>query len=358
MKGWSDTPWTLSVVGDGPGRAEVISEFAGLPEKRIEWLGKKEPDEIPELLAGGGIYVWPGCGEAYGLAYLEAQAAGLPVIAQDTAGVPEVVRNGQTGILTPPGDVEAFASAIAHLLADDDRRRAMGETARRFVFEERSLEAAAAKLDDNASSRDGCSMNPDPDWQPLLAELGRWGAAGRTADFWLRDDDAVEPGEALDRLLGLTEEFAVPLALAVIPAFTGEALASRLADAKHVTVAVHGWSHENHAPDGEKKQELGRHRDRAVVVDELRRGLSRIGQLHGQRMVPLLVPPWNRIDAGLVPDLAPIGFAALSAFGPARPAAIRVINSNVDLMDWHGTRGCRDHALLVGDIVLQLRTGF
>lgn len=143
----ADTPWTLSVVGDGPSRAEVISEFAGLPEKRIEWLGKKEPGEIPELLAGGGIYVWPGCGEAYGLAYLEAQAAGLPVIAQDTAGVPEVVRNGQTGILTPPGDVEAFASAIAHLLADDDRRRAMGEIARRFVFQERSLEAAAAQLD-------------------------------------------------------------------------------------------------------------------------------------------------------------------------------------------------------------------
>jgi hypothetical protein len=201
-------------------------------------------------------------------------------------------------------------------------------------------------------------MNPDPDWQPLLAELRRWGAVGRTADFWLRDDDAVEPGEGLDRLLGLTEEFAVPLALAVIPAFTGEALASRLADAKHVTVAVHGWSHENHAPDGEKKQELGRHRDRSAVVDELRRGLSRIGQLHGQRMVPLLVPPWNRIDAGLIPNLAPIGFVALSAFGPARSAAIRVINSNVDLMDWHGTRGCRDHALLVGDIVLQLRRAF
>jgi hypothetical protein len=201
-------------------------------------------------------------------------------------------------------------------------------------------------------------MNSDPIWQPLLTELTRWALAGRTANFWLRDDDAVEPTEALDRLLGLTSKFAIPLTLAVIPVFTGEALASRVACAGHVTVAVHGWSHDNHAPDGEKKAELGTHRHRELVLGELRRGLSRIAGLHGQRMVPLLVPPWNRIDAGLIPDLAPIGYQALSVFGPAKPAVIRMINSNVDLMDWHGTRGCRDHALLVRDTVVQLERAF
>ena len=142
-----DRPWTLSVVGDGPCRAEAIEEFAGLPAKRIEWLGKKEPDEIPGFLAGGGIYVWPGCGEAYGLAYLEAQAAGLPVVAQETAGVPEVVRDGETGILTAPGNIDAYASAVARLLADDEERQAMSRAARRFVLEERSLDAAASRLD-------------------------------------------------------------------------------------------------------------------------------------------------------------------------------------------------------------------
>ena len=140
-------PWTLSVVGDGPCRAEAMEEFAGLPAERIEWLGKKEPDEIPGLLAGGGIYAWPGCGEAYGLAYLEAQAAGLPVVAQDTAGVPEVVRDGETGILTAPGDIDAYASAVARLLADGEERQAMSRAARRFVLEERSLDAAAHRLD-------------------------------------------------------------------------------------------------------------------------------------------------------------------------------------------------------------------
>jgi glycosyltransferase involved in cell wall biosynthesis len=142
-----DLPWTLSIAGDGPSRREVEAEFAGLPAERVEWHGIKQPDEIPLLLANAAIYVWPGCGEAYGLSYLEAQATGLPVVAQDTAGVPEVVRNGETGILTPSGDIEAFSSAIARLLSDPDERRTMGEAARRFVNRERSLDAAATRLE-------------------------------------------------------------------------------------------------------------------------------------------------------------------------------------------------------------------
>ncbi|ANT48595.1 glycosyltransferase family 4 protein [Mesorhizobium amorphae] len=139
-------PWTMSVVGDGPARDEVRAQFAGLPADRIEWLGAIEPAAVPDVLYRGGIYLWPGYGEAYGVAYLEAQAAGLPVVAQDIAGVPEVVRDGQTGFLTPPGDVAAFASAIARLLAHNDERIIMAAEARRFVLEERSLDGAAARL--------------------------------------------------------------------------------------------------------------------------------------------------------------------------------------------------------------------
>ncbi|RWC98165.1 MAG: glycosyltransferase family 4 protein [Mesorhizobium sp.] len=139
-------PWTISVVGDGPAREEVKAQFAGLPADRVEWLGAIEPAAVPDVLYGGGIYVWPGFGEAYGIAYLEAQAAGLPVVAQDIAGVPEVVRDGQTGFLTPPGDVAAFASAIERLLTRNDERTIMAAEARRFTLEERSLGAAAACL--------------------------------------------------------------------------------------------------------------------------------------------------------------------------------------------------------------------
>ena len=88
------TAWTLTIVGDGPCREAVREAFADLPPDRLVWLGEKDAAELPQILAGCDLYVWPGCGEAYGLAYLEAQAAGLPVVAQRTAGVPEVVRHG------------------------------------------------------------------------------------------------------------------------------------------------------------------------------------------------------------------------------------------------------------------------
>ncbi|MET0943475.1 MAG: polysaccharide deacetylase family protein [Mesorhizobium sp.] len=201
-------------------------------------------------------------------------------------------------------------------------------------------------------------MSSDDVWQPLLRALDRWNRAGRRAEFWLRDDDAIEPTEPLDRLLDLTARFEVPVMLAVIPAFTGEPLAHRLAEAPYASIAVHGWSHQNHAPAGEKKQELGAHRPREVVLGELSRGLSLLADLHQKRALPILVPPWNRIDDGLIAELPRLGFTALSVYGPAKPASIKMINTDVDLMDWHGTRGCRAHADLVRDVVAQLDESF
>ncbi|RWX19673.1 glycosyltransferase [Rhizobium hidalgonense] len=142
-----DRPWTFAVIGDGPMRHEVQALFADLSAGRFEWLGERNAAEIAGLLGRGGLYVWPGCGEAYGLAYLEAQAAGLPVVAQQTAGVPAVVEAGVTGLLTRDGDVAAYAAAVAALLDDGERRDAMGQAARRFVLEERSLATAAERLD-------------------------------------------------------------------------------------------------------------------------------------------------------------------------------------------------------------------
>jgi glycosyltransferase involved in cell wall biosynthesis len=142
----SDLPWRLMVIGDGPLRAETVALFDGLPAGRIEWRGELPAEAVPSALAEGGIYVWPGCGEAYGMAYLEAEAAGMPVVAQATAGVPAVVRHGKTGLLTPEGDVRTFAAAIRDLLLDAAKRKAYGRAARDFVLGERSLKLAAAKL--------------------------------------------------------------------------------------------------------------------------------------------------------------------------------------------------------------------
>ncbi|SOC35540.1 hypothetical protein SAMN05892877_101407 [Rhizobium subbaraonis] len=192
-------------------------------------------------------------------------------------------------------------------------------------------------------------------WQPLMGELDRWRQAGRAATFWLRDDDAVEPTPALERLLALTANHSVPLALAVIPAFTGEALAERLLPARHVEVTVHGWSHENFAPAGEKKQELGAHRPADHVLASLEQGFVRLRQLHGPRLTPVLVPPWNRIDPALIPSLGGIGLQALSVFGPEKDRGLPAVNTHVDVMDWHGTRGGRDTGTLALEMAARLR---
>ena len=150
-------------------------------------------------------------------------------------------------------------------------------------------------------------MTSDATWQPLAEALDRWRTAGRQPVFWLRDDDATEPTAALDRLIYLSAHGEAPVALAVIPAFAGRPLANRLASAPHMVPVVHGWSHENHAPTGSKKQELGLHRPSEVVLGELERALRRVETLFAGQAVPLLVPPWNRIDAALLPHLAGLG---------------------------------------------------
>lgn len=192
-------------------------------------------------------------------------------------------------------------------------------------------------------------------WQSLVEELGRTYARGRVIDLWLRDDDAIEPTVALDRLLSLAASSAIPVTLAVPPEPATEALALRLAGLADVGVTVHGWAHRNHAPPDAKKQELGGHRPQEVVLDELRCGVERLRRLFPEHFVPVLVPPWNRIDPALVQRLPEVGFAALSVFGPEKPSPFPLINTHVDVMDWRGTRGCRDHSLIVADIVERMR---
>jgi glycosyltransferase involved in cell wall biosynthesis len=142
-----DLPWHLTVIGDGPRRAEVQNLFREIPTDHVTWTGAVDSQDLPRMLNGADIFVWPGCGEAYGMAYLEAQAAGLPVIAMDTAGVPSVVRDGETGRLVPKDDVQGFAAAIRNWVRDPRDRHRFGERARNFVMTARSLEQAAARLD-------------------------------------------------------------------------------------------------------------------------------------------------------------------------------------------------------------------
>jgi glycosyltransferase involved in cell wall biosynthesis len=139
-------PWTLEVVGDGAARAEVTAAFAALGE-RVRWHGLvDERATLSALYAGADLLLWPAVNEAYGMVFLEAQLHGVVPLAGREGGVAAVVRDGETGLLVPPRDAAAFAAALDGLLADTASLGAMGEAARRFVAEERTLAAAAGIL--------------------------------------------------------------------------------------------------------------------------------------------------------------------------------------------------------------------
>ena len=138
--------WNLTVVGDGGARAEVIAALSPLGTERLHFRGARQKIEMPHIYAAADIYVWPAAGEAYGMALLEAQASGQPIVAGKVRGVPDVMLDGQTGFLTPEGDADAFAGVVDFLISDTGARLKMGETARRFVGNMRSMEKAAVIL--------------------------------------------------------------------------------------------------------------------------------------------------------------------------------------------------------------------
>lgn len=182
------------------------------------------------------------------------------------------------------------------------------------------------------------------DWSELSQELDAWQRSGRRASLWWRDDDAVEPTAALERLLDVARQTGVPLALAVIPARATQALAARLARADaHVAVLQHGFAHVNHAAVEEKKIELGGERRRDAVLEELSRGRAMLDGLFGESDGAILVPPWNRIDEHLLPALPGLGYRGLSTFQPRRaPMAadgLPQVNTHVDILSWRAPRG-------------------
>lgn len=172
-------------------------------------------------------------------------------------------------------------------------------------------------------------------WPDLNEELDRWRESGRTATFWWRDDDAVAPTPALDRLLDLQSKHQAPVTIAVIPARAESGLAKRLAGTE-VTVVQHGWAHANHAPVGASKAELGPHRPAALMMGELARGQLVLDALFEGGWTRALVPPHNRIARELSAALPEAGYVGLSTYNPrkAAPPGLVQINAHVDIMNW------------------------
>ncbi len=141
----TDLSWTLFIVGDGPARPLVEDAFGPLGD-RVRFLGARDADTLPCLYAAADLFVWPAIGEAYGMVLLEAQATGCPVVAGRTGGVPQIVRDGETGLLATVGDHAAFEQAIRTLLSDHPRREAMRRKALEVTTRDHGLDAAAATL--------------------------------------------------------------------------------------------------------------------------------------------------------------------------------------------------------------------
>lgn len=142
----TDLPWRMVVAGYGPAEAEVRHAFAGMND-RIVWAGAAGPPLLQTLYAAADLFIWPAIKEAWGMVLLEAQAAGTPVVAGRSGGVPEVVADGETGVVVPMGDAEALAGAVRGLLLDPERRRTMGEAARQRIALRHDISVAAARLD-------------------------------------------------------------------------------------------------------------------------------------------------------------------------------------------------------------------
>ena len=192
-------------------------------------------------------------------------------------------------------------------------------------------------------------------WPDLVDELDRWEKAGRVAGLWWRDDDAVTATLQLERLLSLAD--GVPIALAVIPALARREFAAALSDVTRLSVLQHGWQHANHAPNG-KKSEYPTGRSASAVAAELGAGHARLKALFGERALPILAPPWNRIAEEFLPLLADGGIEGLSVMAPRRvasPPDLVALDVDLDLVDWHGDRGFIGEAIALGGLLRQLR---
>src|SRR5688572_1695241 len=130
-------PMRPVIVGEGPERDAlvVLADSLGVAD-RIELTGALSPAQVRERYAAGGIFVmpavtdWKGEQEGFGMVIVEAMAYGLPVVASRSGGIPDIIRDGENGLLVPERDVAALGSAIARLLDDEDLALRLAAAAR------------------------------------------------------------------------------------------------------------------------------------------------------------------------------------------------------------------------------------
>lgn len=174
--------------------------------------------------------------------------------------------------------------------------------------------------------------------------------------FWWRDDDVGRYDPSLDQLLALAGNVAIRPALAVVPAWLDEPTIERLGNAR-VDVLQHGWAHRNHAPSGRKAIELGGEISPEACWAELRNGAALLQGTLPAGFLPVLVPPWNRIDDRVTAGLRAHGFEGLSTFADdaqGRLYGLTQINTHLDVIDWRGDRRMKPLDALLGELAALL----
>jgi glycogen synthase len=127
----------LILAGSGPQEKELRNLASALNlETRVYFYGAANRRQLAALLNGCTLFVLPSLMEGLGIAILEAMVCGKAVVASDCGGIPEIVRDNETGLLVPPGDVEMLSQTIAALLSDSARRQLFGEKGRAVALSE------------------------------------------------------------------------------------------------------------------------------------------------------------------------------------------------------------------------------
>lgn len=126
-------PAFLAIAGDGPARDAIRDEVKARLGDRFVLLGQVPRSEMFRVYSAGDLFAFPGFRESLGMVFLEAQACGRPVVACRNGGVPEVVKDGETGFLTPLYSFETFVLALEVLIRRPELRRSMGEAAAAHV---------------------------------------------------------------------------------------------------------------------------------------------------------------------------------------------------------------------------------
>lgn len=139
----------LKIVGEGPERDNLIALKDSLSSRnRIEILEPIPNSQLPEFLRALDIFAMPSKFESYGVAALEAGACGVPVLAFEVGGIPEIITDGSNGRLVAEGDNLAYENALRELVEDKHKRIKLGQNARKQAYEKADLDNCANKLVD------------------------------------------------------------------------------------------------------------------------------------------------------------------------------------------------------------------